>query len=456
MTKTKVLYSTVNLIDLAGSESAEAHNNTNGQAPKTAKVGSAKYEMLNINRSLLTLTAVIRQLAEKSSQWIPYRDSKLTKYLENALQGNAKISVICNISPGEFSYEQSQSTLNFATLAKKIKQTVQRNETTEDDKTMIITRLEAEIKNLKERLQYLEISGPSKNSPIKTLDPIIEASQKIELENDKELAQVKDKITKLASKIATSETCADAEKASFPKTAKESISGSPVKLPETFHGRVSLIMEVIKAQNKAEEIKRNSVIQTLVVEKSNNIESTPFELSPDLQKLPSIEDKNEEVKSPAFALKNIEPLHKSENIIPENTSMNMPENKNEQIDSKIYENKEQQDKDKSLIDLIEDEPVIQLPDYLDPKLSMILVDKFKDEENKEELKGVLHDAEEALAKETIGELHKQLEESDLEKQKLRTENKELTLAVSEMASLLESALNELKEYREKYGEIYKK
>ena len=66
----------MNLIDLAGSESATVHKDTKSPT---------RHEMLNINRSLLTLTSVISKLSEKSSQWIPYRDSKLTKYLESAL-----------------------------------------------------------------------------------------------------------------------------------------------------------------------------------------------------------------------------------------------------------------------------------------------------------------------------------------------------------------------------------
>lgn len=218
---TKVLYSTVNLIDLAGSESAEAHKNP--------KIGPAKFEMQNINRSLLTLAAVISKLSEKSSQWIPYRDSKLTKYLENALQGNAKISIICNISPGESFYEQSQSTLNFATMAKKIKQTAQRNESSEGDKTMIITRLEAEIVTLKTRLQSLE--HPASPQP---LPSPAQAAQS-------ELSLVKSKITSLESKIASSSSTRIEE-------SGETTPGGKDPLPITFPVRVSQILETRKQQ----------------------------------------------------------------------------------------------------------------------------------------------------------------------------------------------------------------
>ena len=451
-TKAKVLYSTVNLIDLAGSESAEAH--------KSAKAGPAKYEMLNINRSLLTLTAVISKLSEKSNQWIPYRDSKLTKYLENALQGNAKISVICNISPGDASYEQSQSTLMFATMAKKIKQTVQRNETTEDDKSMIITRLEGEIKALRERLKELESS--------KGYDPVIIGSiqEAMKISSASEMEEVKGKLAKLASKIASS------------KTLRDTTTEKDVVLPETFTIRVSQILNILKQQDKAEEMKKSSIMNSVIKESGAEeiLDVTPFELSgeisfrDDLAKFKSATAKStvkdssllqgnqtavslkKETLSSAFANS-----HELERVSEVDSAACLAKEGDESLTASPVDI----DKKLGLIDdmrpqvvtsdadLIGEEPVILLPEYLDSKLSII-----KMPENTE-LGTILHQSEEALVGETVIDLQRQLTESDHEKQRLRTENKELTLAVSEMTGLLEDALNELKGYRAKYGEIYK-
>ncbi len=105
-------------------------------------------------------------------------------------------------------------------------------------------------------------------------------------------------------------------------------------------------------------------------------------------------------------------------------------------------------------DLTSDDPVIQLPDYLDPKLSVVLTSGNNKKESTE-LKNILHESEEAFVGETVENVQKQLLESDIEKQKLQKDNRELTTAVSELTGLLESALDELKEYRVKYGELYK-
>ena len=68
---------------------------------------------------------VINALAEKSSGKgaavvVPYRDSALTRMLQNALGGNSKTIMICAISPADFNYEETLGTLRYASRAKKI------------------------------------------------------------------------------------------------------------------------------------------------------------------------------------------------------------------------------------------------------------------------------------------------------------------------------------------------
>ncbi|KAE8676118.1 hypothetical protein F3Y22_tig00111633pilonHSYRG00117 [Hibiscus syriacus] len=87
---TGVLCDKKNLVDLAGSE----------RVCQTNAYGVRLKEGSHINRSLLTLTTVIRKLTDgKRSDHIPYRDSKLTRILQNSLGGNARTAIICTISP---------------------------------------------------------------------------------------------------------------------------------------------------------------------------------------------------------------------------------------------------------------------------------------------------------------------------------------------------------------------
>lgn len=111
--------STLNLVDLAGSERVE----------KSGTSGVALREGAAINKSLLTLGNVINALTEgKGSKHINYRDSKLTRLLAAALGGNARTLMITCVSPASGNLAETQSTLKFASRAKKIVNVVSRNE----------------------------------------------------------------------------------------------------------------------------------------------------------------------------------------------------------------------------------------------------------------------------------------------------------------------------------------
>ncbi|XP_038074728.1 kinesin-like protein KIF28P isoform X2 [Patiria miniata] len=106
--------SEINLVDLAGSERAKA----TGATGDRLKEGSA------INQSLSMLGNVISALADQSmgkNVRVPYRDSVLTKLLQNALGGNSKTIMIAALSPAGINFEETLSTLRYADRAKKIK-----------------------------------------------------------------------------------------------------------------------------------------------------------------------------------------------------------------------------------------------------------------------------------------------------------------------------------------------
>lgn len=99
------------LVDLAGSEKIQ----------KTGAEGTRLDEAKNINKSLFTLGSVINALTDGKSSHIPYRDSQLTRILQEALGGNSKTALILNCSPAKYNEEETVSTLRFGIRAKRIK-----------------------------------------------------------------------------------------------------------------------------------------------------------------------------------------------------------------------------------------------------------------------------------------------------------------------------------------------
>lgn len=109
----------LHMVDLAGSECAKTANMEDGGHEQAAR----ERERMNINRSLLTLGRVVKILKEQSTSKkktnarIPYRDSKLTRILQQSLGGTCKTCIVATLSPSETAIEESISTLNYAQSA---------------------------------------------------------------------------------------------------------------------------------------------------------------------------------------------------------------------------------------------------------------------------------------------------------------------------------------------------
>ena len=99
------------LVDLAGSE----------KVGKTGASGQTLEEAKKINKSLSALGMVINSLTDGKSTHIPYRDSKLTRILQESLGGNSRTTLIINCSPSSFNDAETISTLRFGVRAKAIK-----------------------------------------------------------------------------------------------------------------------------------------------------------------------------------------------------------------------------------------------------------------------------------------------------------------------------------------------
>nr|AYV89279.1 kinesin KIF3B isoform X2 [Tetranychus evansi] len=138
--ETHIRVGKLNLVDLAGSE----------RQFKTGVVGQRQKEAIKINLSLSALGNVISALVDGKSSHIPYRDSKLTRLLQDSLGGNSKTVMVANIGPASYNYEETLITLRYASRAKNIKN---RPRVNEDPKDALLREFQMEIERLKVLLQ---------------------------------------------------------------------------------------------------------------------------------------------------------------------------------------------------------------------------------------------------------------------------------------------------------------
>ena len=118
----------------------------------TGATGQRLEETKKINQSLSALGNVIAALTDpRGRQHIPYRDSKLTRILEDSLGGNCKTTMMAMISPALEAFMESLSTLKFANRAKNIKNEARVNE--DLDQKSMLRRYEKELKTLREQLE---------------------------------------------------------------------------------------------------------------------------------------------------------------------------------------------------------------------------------------------------------------------------------------------------------------
>ena len=151
----EVRRSKFHFVDLAGSE----------RAKRTGAQGATMKEGIDINKGLLALGNVISALGDDSKRgkvFVPYRDSKLTRILQDSLGGNSKTLMICCVSPANINYSESVNALRYANRARNIKNkpVLNRDPTlvAVDELKRLLAIVSAELLEIKKQKRYDESS----------------------------------------------------------------------------------------------------------------------------------------------------------------------------------------------------------------------------------------------------------------------------------------------------------
>ncbi|ETO07708.1 Kinesin motor domain containing protein, partial [Reticulomyxa filosa] len=169
----------VNLIDLAGSERV----NKTG----VAAGGERMEELKKINLSLNALGDVISALASRA-KFIPFNNSILTTLLRESLSGNSKTIMMAAISPAEDNFEESMSTLRYASRVKKIKTHARRNAT--ESKQSIERELRAEIDRLKKKLELQKGNQGQVDQITSQVEATSESLRRIQMEHTQKIEEM--------------------------------------------------------------------------------------------------------------------------------------------------------------------------------------------------------------------------------------------------------------------------
>lgn len=207
--KSHIRVGKLNMVDLAGSE----------KQSKTGSEGVRLEEAIKINLSLTTLCHVISSLVDNKNSYVPYRDSKLTRLLQDSLGGNTKTVMIANIGPADYNMDETLSTLRYASRAKHIENKPKINE---DPKDAMLREFQEEITRLKEQLQMagggnFSADGTPGPGGVVEVEKVVHVAdkkkmKKLEAKLEKEKQEIKEKAEAERKKIIDQKNIAEDER----------------------------------------------------------------------------------------------------------------------------------------------------------------------------------------------------------------------------------------------------
>ena len=287
--------SKLHFVDLAGSE----------RLKNTGASGDRAKEGISINAGLASLGKVISQLSSRhAGNHISYRDSKLTRLLQDSLGGNAITYMIACVTPAEFHLSETLNTVQYAQRARAIQSKPQIQQVSDDsDKQAVIDRLRAEVSFLRQQIRSSEggIHAPQERS---------ERQNERELELQNHLLDVQENYTALSQRhaklISEITKARNEDEAGDTPTLTEAIGDSAVERLKRSNSFAEAVEQVVLEYEKTIQSLENSLSNTrstlattesTLMEKENKcayVETLNQQLQSRVQKLMDRESLNEQ------------------------------------------------------------------------------------------------------------------------------------------------------------------
>ncbi|XP_015226828.1 PREDICTED: chromosome-associated kinesin KIF4A isoform X1 [Cyprinodon variegatus] len=252
--KVDSIVSKLHLVDLAGSE----------RQKKTKAEGDRLKEGISINRGLLCLGNVISALGDESKKntFVPYRDSKLTRLLQDSLGGNSHTLMIACVSPADSNMEETINTLRYADRARKIKNKPIVNV---DPRAAEMNRLKQQVQELQVMLLHARggvapvLSGPSSGEDVGKL---LEKNRALQEENGKLCRELSE---------AAGQTALMFEKIIMTEQANERLQSKLKQLEQHAACTVDLqkVLQTLEDQELKENVEVMKNLQELILELKN-------------------------------------------------------------------------------------------------------------------------------------------------------------------------------------------
>ncbi|XP_044078155.1 kinesin family member 4 isoform X2 [Siniperca chuatsi] len=252
--KVDSIVSKLHLVDLAGSE----------RQKKTKAEGDRLKEGISINRGLLSLGNVISALGDESKKnaFVPYRDSKLTRLLQDSLGGNSHTLMIACVSPADSNMEETINTLRYADRARKIK-----------NKPIVnVDPRAAEMNRLKQQVQELQVMLLHARGGVAPVLSGPESTEKVTklLERNRALQDENSKLSRELSEAA-GQTAFMFEKIIMTEQANEKLQSKLEQLRHHAACTVDLekVLETLEDQELKENVEVMRNLQDVILELKN-------------------------------------------------------------------------------------------------------------------------------------------------------------------------------------------